>query len=104
MASVSQNFVRSGIIPGERGTYGLLGRILERPGPPLVPLRVNMGRVIQRVKRASVARVRPSGPAMPVVSGRPPCGGEGSAALDKKKKREKYIWLCGVSVASVLWT
>ena len=41
-----------------------------------------MGRVIQRVKRASVARVRPSGPAMPVVSGRPPCGGEGSAALD----------------------
>ena len=82
MASVSQNFVRSGIIPGERGTYGLLGRILERPGPPLVPLRVNMGRVIQRVKRASVARVRPSGPVMPVVSGRPPCGGEGSAALD----------------------
>ena len=73
MASVSQNFVRSGIIPGERGTYGLLGRILERPGPPLVPLRVNMGRVIQRVKRASVARVQPSGPAMPVVSGRPPC-------------------------------
>lgn len=60
---VSQSLVRSGIYAGERCASEVLGRILERPGPPLVPRSIKSGRITRRVRRANagggVHAVRP---------------------------------------------